>query len=600
MNVILLNTADDEDDEEEDPVGLDSSSLGPWDSMFNHAETARLRQDDHLGTGRRSAMVHAEAAGSGGGRKRKRKSFTLEDLPDFEDQNEVTRQLPKMRGHQSRRFEDPVDLGWCTAARGKELYDSMRSRSPFCVTTLIYVASKLEDPANTPSDLQRLYQEHAEKIGMSTLFSPISTLEVVQAMVALSSWGDTSWRPGGHAVRMAMDMGLYRCLPSLVQTGMGKGKSSEDLKEDRSLVTGARCWLTLCKMEFEMAFNLGRPALFGGEESIRLAREFLKHPLSIINDSRLVAACELLAKRLVLHQPFAFVPHALVGNDIVQTLRDSEAAAVEWYNYWDAMYLNSKILYGVRSQKDVASLSKAQLERLVVAIRAAETLIGMGLRSQEYVSRFRYANSFSHVGMGYTARFIIRMASLIPSEINLRQVAKDVEALANVLTQVPGFQFAHVLLDALKRARREKVLPPPTQPPSPSNGRHDPLEQNPQAASPAGTFDPLHGLPPFDYSLDTGGPNAMFDFSFADQLLGNLDPAAQGLTGRPSNYDTSYIDFNAASQTTLNVDDWFPFPPLDPDLTSHTFPVSSSINVDTAPALGTDGAGSDMLNGQWR
>lgn len=27
-------------------------------------------------------------------------------------------------------------------------------------------------------------------------------------------------------------------------------------------------------------------------------------------------------------------------------------------------------------------------------------------------------------------------------------------------------------------------------------------------------------------------------------------------------YDTSYIDFNAASQTTLNVDDWFPFPPL--------------------------------------
>lgn len=172
------------------------------------------------------------------------------------------------------------------------------------------------------------------------------------------------------------------------------------------------------------------------------------------------------------------------------------------------------------------------------------------------------ANSFSHVGMGYTARFIIRMASLIPTEINLRQVAKDVEALANVLTQggsrssllrprwslvprmssllclirkVPGFQFAHVLLDALKRARREKVLPPPTQPPSPSNGRHDPLEQNPQAASPAGTFDPLHGLPPFDYSLDTGGPNAMFDFSFADQLLGNLDPAAQGLTGRPSN-----------------------------------------------------------------
>jgi hypothetical protein len=59
------------------------------------------------------------------------------------------------------------------------------------------------------------------------------------------------------------------------------------------------------------------------------------------------------------------------------------------------MYLNSKILYGVRSQKDVAGLSKAQLDRLVVAIRAAETLIGMGLRSQEYASMFRYGELYA-------------------------------------------------------------------------------------------------------------------------------------------------------------------------------------------------------------
>jgi len=46
-----------------------------------------------------------------------------------------------------------------------------------------------------------------------------------------------------------------------------------------------------------MAFNLGRPALFAGEETIRNAREFLKHPLSIRTDSRLVATCELLSGR---------------------------------------------------------------------------------------------------------------------------------------------------------------------------------------------------------------------------------------------------------------------------------------------------------------
>lgn len=46
-----------------------------------------------------------------------------------------------------------------------------------------------------------------------------------------------------------------------------------------------------------MAFNLGRPALFGGEETIRHCREFLNHPLSVQNDSRLVATCELLTLR---------------------------------------------------------------------------------------------------------------------------------------------------------------------------------------------------------------------------------------------------------------------------------------------------------------
>lgn len=46
-----------------------------------------------------------------------------------------------------------------------------------------------------------------------------------------------------------------------------------------------------------MAFNLGRPALFAGEETIRHCREFLNHPLGVANDSRLVASCELLTAR---------------------------------------------------------------------------------------------------------------------------------------------------------------------------------------------------------------------------------------------------------------------------------------------------------------
>lgn len=44
---------------------------------------------------------------------------------------------------------------------------------------------------------------------------------------------------------MAMDMGLYRCLPYLVRTGMGADKNAEQLEEEHALVVGSRVWLTV-------------------------------------------------------------------------------------------------------------------------------------------------------------------------------------------------------------------------------------------------------------------------------------------------------------------------------------------------------------------
>lgn len=46
-----------------------------------------------------------------------------------------------------------------------------------------------------------------------------------------------------------------------------------------------------------MAFNFGRPLLIGDDPSVTLGRRFLQHPMSKIEDSRLVAAVELLNGR---------------------------------------------------------------------------------------------------------------------------------------------------------------------------------------------------------------------------------------------------------------------------------------------------------------
>ena len=46
-----------------------------------------------------------------------------------------------------------------------------------------------------------------------------------------------------------------------------------------------------------MALNHGRPLLIGSEPGLTQCRKLLEHPLSVLSDSRLVAAVDLLTRR---------------------------------------------------------------------------------------------------------------------------------------------------------------------------------------------------------------------------------------------------------------------------------------------------------------
>ena len=120
----------------------------------------------------------------------------------------------------------------------KDTYESICVRSPFLATACMLVGIKGED-GPTRSDLQTKLQEHAEKIAMSTLFTPIARIEVIQALTLMAAWSDSLYRPAGHALRIAMEMGLWRCLGYLAQNGMGKGRTVVETEEERPLVVGA-------------------------------------------------------------------------------------------------------------------------------------------------------------------------------------------------------------------------------------------------------------------------------------------------------------------------------------------------------------------------
>jgi hypothetical protein len=51
------------------------------------------------------------------------------------------------------------------------------------------------------------------------------------AMLLLSAWSTNGWLPSGHAMRMALDLGLHRALEKLAD-GPSEGKRSEAEERD--------------------------------------------------------------------------------------------------------------------------------------------------------------------------------------------------------------------------------------------------------------------------------------------------------------------------------------------------------------------------------
>nr|XP_019014928.1 uncharacterized protein I206_01015 [Kwoniella pini CBS 10737]OCF53709.1 hypothetical protein I206_01015 [Kwoniella pini CBS 10737] len=635
-----------DEDEAIDPL-KSAYAAAPWANMLHLAEAARLKADHHIGgdddqTFRPkvvSPRYDSSEETQKGSRKRQKTNNAKSD-----DRAAIHISLNE-RGHNGS--PDPVDLGWCTLERGKQLFDiffercgcympcfdpihdtwdSLRRRSPFAITTIISVAAKCEDGAGPPSDLQLRSREHAEKMAMNSLFTPVSRIEIVQGLVLLASWGETFWRPGGHAIRMAMDMALHKSLAYLVEAGMGSGKNAEQIEADRPIVAGARVWLTLYKMEYEMAFAYGRPGLFCSETTIKDARDFLRHPLALPTDARLVSSCESLMMRLPLLQPLAMAPSnaAQPFPNMDGKLRAANRAITEWYNYWDTYYArngvpkdhflretlitggagaflttNSYVLHEIRSRRDVAFLSDERRQWLQEAGRKAQQLVDISLRGQQYPKSIQYANLLTHYNIVYAARFLIRMATLVPESCNLRQIGKDVEQIAIMLSNVPGFMFAHMLRGVVKKARNDQVLPPvsraPSRLPSPAPRNQMTLTSIPEQNSWSSGLTPNHsfvptisGAPDLSINLDSTnndqGLSSHMDFLYAEQLFAHATEPNQPLT-----IDTQPATADGRMDQVFSIDTWFPFPPLDNDLSPLLVTGGDNLTSQQGPTNASEG-----------
>lgn len=163
----------------------------------------------------------------------------------------------------------------------------------------------------------------------------------------------------------------------------------------------------------------------------------------------------------------------------------------------------------------------------------------------------RPANHYQHVGVAFTARTLIRLASLFPDVVDLKQASRDLEQLVQLLRQVPGFQIGQMIEEVLRRARRKQVLPPLSKPPSPRFGQRGGTQAQDRSTAHSGQYNdrpgdnavlgtnsnnigaaPYQSDHPAGYSPDIGSVESqpLFDFSLAEELLTGPSGAATGVS----------------------------------------------------------------------
>lgn len=130
-----------------------------------------------------------------------------------------------------------------------DTYESLMERTPWTFDAILAVAGKIRS-GNGPLS-QTFYRclEEAQGIARSSLFGPVVRKEAVQGsfmhatsqpsashlspfkgMLLLAAWSTNGWLPSGHAMRMALDLGLHRALEKLADDS-GKQRTPDEERD---------------------------------------------------------------------------------------------------------------------------------------------------------------------------------------------------------------------------------------------------------------------------------------------------------------------------------------------------------------------------------
>ncbi|KAI0032227.1 hypothetical protein K488DRAFT_78587 [Vararia minispora EC-137] len=392
-----------------------------------------------------------------------------------------------------------------------DTYEGVMERSPWTFDAILAVAGKIRSGNNPPGPTFYRALEEAQGIARSSLFGPVVRKEAVQGMLLLAAWSTNGWLPSGHAMRMALDLGLHRALEKLADDG-GKKRTEE---EERDLVVSSRIWLCLYWFDHQMSLGTGRPIVLRDENSIRHCRILLNHPMASPTDVRLVALVELIMQKTQIYETLSPM-NEQVTHATLSFIRRANVALDKWWQDCDELHrqnmdedaLLRKILAGELHYAKLwlvcvalrgVSWDKMPFEQRELALQAkdaASNCLSTFIGSADYRASLRYAVHDSLVTAAFSGLFLLKMANLFPAELDLGAITVQVEQLAQLLSDVAAERYALTLRIMLANLRRKIGMAPSSAtltgiPGGPSEPMVALPPQPPQFADPAGAPPPF-------------------------------------------------------------------------------------------------------------
>ncbi|KAJ5492940.1 Transcriptional activator of proteases prtT [Penicillium diatomitis] len=324
---------------------------------------------------------------------------------------------------------------------------SVRRASTLLLAAVLTVAA-LHIPNRTET-LNRCYNEYVSLVSSMAL-TRAHTLDDIRALAVGAFWlSELSWKLSGHAVRVATELGLHQSYHRLI-----RGHNDQYAR--------AQLWylLYVCDHHFSIAY--GRPPVIHEDVAIRNYETFLKLPMVVPGDIRVLAQVVLFTILTEAYRMFGSdTEQALTEADFGQ-LRVYNVAVDQWRLVWqpraaDSSYvrtypskgvvlhyhfakfqLNSLSLRGL-SPSNTPVFSMDRRESANIAISSAMACLNMVLEEPDIRDAIVGVPIFTHTMVTFSAVFLIKVAinwNTAYLSIDAQQVRRVVERVIELMNCV--------------------------------------------------------------------------------------------------------------------------------------------------------------------